>query len=433
MPHYPRLHGLPIFSGVFCSASKLTLKSCTQLCMCMFAVVIFAAVQEKQGSTRLGLLNTYKSLFSLDDSLADIKTINDLFEYLRMVSSQSRLIQPTSSEYFVETSGELKILKGVRSFDRAEPIEVAELAPRIDSPAFSFMAWIKLESGGGARIVRKPLGKTPTLRGLSCWSWYVGEPADHVKFGAHDCGRRDEEVEETVATNSSKVADGELHNVALVVTSTSVSFYTDAVLQARQALARPVTDCSGLELEIGDVATMLGELTFYARALTAEEMDEIMVSGFTLQSIAAGKLPYAPQETSFDDATSTSKQAFADAQSERKRADESLQVEGALTRQAFARAQAKPQEDLPPPWPKIAVPPQDSCGTVAAQGEDTSCHVMVLEEEDGQLDGTTGKDFFALIQPEYYPARADGLLVGPLDAMLLDHGYPAKYLRYASQ
>ena len=68
------------------------------LCLCMFAVVIFAAVHEKQGHNRLGLLNTYKSLFQLDDSLAEIKTIDDLFDYLRLVSSRSRLIQVCFSQ-----------------------------------------------------------------------------------------------------------------------------------------------------------------------------------------------------------------------------------------------------------------------------------------------------------------------------------------------
>lgn len=399
--------------------------------MCMFAVVIFAAVQEKQGSTRLGLLNTYKSLFSLDDSLAEIKTIDDLFEYLRLVSSQSRLIQPTSSEYFIETSGELKILKGVHSFDRPEPIEVAALVPRIDSPAFSFMAWVKLPEGGGASIVRKPLGKTPALRGLSCWSWYVGEPADRVTFGAHDCGRRDEELEEVVVSKgSSKVADGDLHNVALVVSSTEVKFFTDAVLQSSHPLVRPITDCSGLELEIGDTQVpTLGEVTFYARALSAEEMDEIMVSGFTLQSIAAGKLPFAPEETSWDDATSTTKQAFADAQSERQRADKSLQVEGALTRQALAQIGTPPA--VAPPLPKIDVSPQEQCGSIAALGADTSCHIMALEEEDGELDAVTSKEFFALIQAEYFPTRPDGTQVGALDGMYLNHSFPTQHLRYA--
>ena len=41
-----------------------------------------------------GLLNTYKSLFSLDDSLAGIKTRDDLFDYLSFVSGQTQLIQP---------------------------------------------------------------------------------------------------------------------------------------------------------------------------------------------------------------------------------------------------------------------------------------------------------------------------------------------------
>jgi len=128
------------------------------LCMCMFGVVILAAVQERQGPDRLGLLSTYKSLFHLDDSLAEIKTIDNLFDYLRLVSEKSRIIMPTSSVYFAETGGELTVMRGVRSFDKDESVEVADLVPRIDSPAFSFMAWVQLEKGRGGYIVRKPLG-----------------------------------------------------------------------------------------------------------------------------------------------------------------------------------------------------------------------------------------------------------------------------------
>ena len=51
---------------------------------------------------------------------------------------------------------------------------------------------------------------------------------------------------------------------------------------------RPITDCRGLELELGDEhIPTLGEVKFFARALNAEEMEEIMASGFTLRSIAA--------------------------------------------------------------------------------------------------------------------------------------------------
>ena len=65
-------------------------------------------------SPSAGLRNTYSSVFSLDDSLADIKTKDDLFEYLGVVSEQARLVQPLSSAYFVEQKGELKLLSGER-------------------------------------------------------------------------------------------------------------------------------------------------------------------------------------------------------------------------------------------------------------------------------------------------------------------------------
>lgn len=58
------------------------------LCLAMFAVVIFSSVIESQSAQRLGLMKSYSTIFSLDDSLADIKTTDDLFEYLRHVSSQ---------------------------------------------------------------------------------------------------------------------------------------------------------------------------------------------------------------------------------------------------------------------------------------------------------------------------------------------------------
>jgi hypothetical protein len=112
--------------------------------MCMFGVVYYAAIVERQHDIRrgtrvclcdqsvclffashpfgrartlpspcAGLLNTYKSLFSLDDSLAEIQTRDALFDYLREVSKQARLIQPISSAYFLEEIGQLKVVSGV--------------------------------------------------------------------------------------------------------------------------------------------------------------------------------------------------------------------------------------------------------------------------------------------------------------------------------
>ena len=133
-------------------------------------------------------------------------------------------------------------------------VEVAGLEARVDSQAWSLMAWIQLPVGGGANIVRKPLGKEPGLRSLSCWSWFVGRPNNRVEFGAHDF-RGDSQtsaMQESVVGNGSAISDGRLHSVALIVTPKNVSFFMDARLLSVHSLSRPLTDCSGTALEMGD-------------------------------------------------------------------------------------------------------------------------------------------------------------------------------------
>jgi len=63
-------------------------------CALMFGLVIYAANLEKRSAQRLGLLNTFSTIFSLNaDALYEIKTPQHFFDYLRMVSEQSRLLQ----------------------------------------------------------------------------------------------------------------------------------------------------------------------------------------------------------------------------------------------------------------------------------------------------------------------------------------------------
>ena len=74
---------------------------------------------------------------------------------------------------------------GLRRFQEKETVEVSGLEARIDSPAWSMMAWLKLPVGGGARIIRKSQAWMEREK-LSCWSWYVGAPENRLDFGAHD-------------------------------------------------------------------------------------------------------------------------------------------------------------------------------------------------------------------------------------------------------
>ena len=97
-------------------------------------------------------------------------------------------------------------------------------------------------------------------------------------------------AQEVVEGKGGTVADGNIHHVALVVTQKNVSFYMDAKLLSVHNISRPITDCHGSLLEFGDdEVPHLGEITFFARALTTTEMDEIIFTGFTLQSISSGK------------------------------------------------------------------------------------------------------------------------------------------------
>ena len=57
---------------------------------------------------------------------------------------------------------------------------------------------------------------------------------------------------------------------------------------------------------------------------------------------------------------------------------------------------------------------------------------MKLEEADSEEDSETGRAFFGLIQPEYFPVDASGNRLGPRERVLLDHNHPQEMLSYDS-
>ena len=79
------------------------------LCLILFSLVAYSSVLEKVSVQRLGMLNVYKTLFQLDDSLAEIRTIEGLRDYMTEVSVQSHLLQPLSSIYFKDSEGEVAL------------------------------------------------------------------------------------------------------------------------------------------------------------------------------------------------------------------------------------------------------------------------------------------------------------------------------------
>jgi len=243
----------------------------------------------------------YAKMFQFDD-VADIKTRDDFLEYMRVVSRQSRLMQPVSSLYFIDESGEIKVEQGLSRFFKPSFVEVTTLKPRIDSTSWTISAWVQLTPGQGANILRKPLGKSPDTEKLTCWGWHVGAPFERFDFGAHDyrggSALLSSKQESVVGTQRSKAADGSVRFVAVVANFSHLSFWTDGKMQSEHKLPRPVTDCTGLGLQIGDYEVpLLGDITFFPRALTQQQMDEIMFAGFTLQSLALGKVRHFLKST----------------------------------------------------------------------------------------------------------------------------------------
>ena len=133
--------------------------------------------------------------------------------------------------------------------------------------------------------------------------------------------------------NGTRVADGGLHNVAVVVSQTKMSFYTDAKLQMEVNLKRPVTDCTGSALEIGGMGVpSLGAITFFPRQLTQLEMEEIMFLGHTSEAVASGRIAFEPEKTTLDEIGAKQTTAFERARGDRSEAASILAVESALTR-----------------------------------------------------------------------------------------------------
>ena len=71
----------------------------------------------------------------------------------------------------------------------------------------------------------------------------MGKPSDRLDFGAHDFrgGSSDELWQESISGNTSGASDGQLHNVAVVVTTTNATFYLNGKMQSVVNLRRPVS------------------------------------------------------------------------------------------------------------------------------------------------------------------------------------------------
>ena len=365
-------------------------------------------------------------------SISGIKTPEQFSEYLKTVSQNARLVMPTSSNYFVEQAGDVKIFNGLQSFDQviscfkilstihaqtstnvslwrdslpvctSQTVELGsqELDPRVDVLAFTMLAWVQMSKGKLVKVVEKQLYDGEASAGqLVCWSWAVGGTGDTFTFGAHDFSGLDlvdvysEAQQVVIKSPRGDAADGDLHLVAVVVTQTDISFFMDANLLSAQKLPRPVTDCKRGKLRVGNEGIpTLGEIIFSPREVTKSEMLEMMSWGFTLQSISSGRLPFNPQQTRLDDLVLEQKTRFEESQKLMKSINYDVILEGTHIRVGL---ESYREEDkmaaLSSDASEIAlsVAPTPNCQTASFTGKTNPmpCNIIqeALEENNGTL------------------------------------------------
>ena len=177
------------------------------------------------------------------------------------------------------------------------------------------------------------------------------------------------------------------------------------------------------ELRDNDIET-LGDVKFFARALSRIEMQEIMFAGFTLQSIATGKQMYRPMETPFDTAASRNSESFASASDARAETLTNIEIQGALSRQTTSNT-VNPIVIVREA--EIVVNDSSPCRQVAGFGIATSCHFLTLTEADIMSDNTTtgSKQFLPLIPTRHMPSGKR-----PEDKVWLGFKKSQEYLRY---
>ena len=357
----------------------------------LFMLIAIVLLIEQRASEKFGVLTSLKRTLGLE-RLADIRTAAEFNDYIYFASERGRSMQPLSSNYFDDEHGTIKLIKGEPAKLGASGMLRMAADPRILTN-FSISAWTRVaQPGGSGYIVRKPLSTQPSERALNCWAWHTGT-TPHFAFGAHDFrgSKSDSSVQEEViyavnGTDSVTTSwnDGQLHLEVVVIIGDELHFYQDGVLRSNATLPRPVTDCAGSTLELGGPGLLLGELTFYAQVLSPTDISDILNLGFTLGSIATGRLPFMVNANHLETSDDSSIQRDATANAERNDLRTEIQIEGVLSRAGTAVQASFPVIDVPRAEP--------GCSATTLR-----CHVIYRINETLTLGAGSSRPYYPLL------------------------------------
>eukprot|EP01043_Picozoa_sp_COSAG02_P018112 COSAG02_NODE_837_length_16637_cov_5.797859_11_plen_480_part_00 len=164
---------------------------------------------------------------------------------------------------------------------------------------FSLTTWVRgTQDSGTAWVIRKLQKNQKTnAKADICWGWRFPSCFAH---GRHDAAI-DTYVKEPptqMRCNDEPRPQG-LNLEAVILNTTSITFYRNGEILSSQAIDRVVTDCKG-DLEIGDVGLQLGDVKYYPNALTTNQLAEIYEDGAPLSQIVNGGSPEPNNLDDFD-------------------------------------------------------------------------------------------------------------------------------------
>ena len=319
--------------------------------LALFFIITAAAALDLRPQTAYNLREALKSSFALD-TLSGIKTLDGFKDFYRDLSVSSRNAQVFSSPHYTDTQGIIKLAAGLQTY--TTPFTRNDAVNPILAGSFTLTAWSQfddtLTAARGANVVRKPLGVSPEENQLSCWGWRIGT-SPRLIYGAHDYrggtpGVHQESVGPDYGTDW---VDGSLTFEAIVVNQTDAIFYlgkgsTGGVVErGRVRLLRPVTDCDANLLEAGDAGpAQMGEVTYYARALTISELREVLDTGFVFRDLVAGRTPYYVPPSEIDTINTQIYSGDVRTSSDRNTLTSTVNVDEVLTRGTISRIGVTP-------------------------------------------------------------------------------------------
>uniref|UniRef100_A0A7S0W9M5 Polycystin cation channel PKD1/PKD2 domain-containing protein n=1 Tax=Hemiselmis tepida TaxID=464990 RepID=A0A7S0W9M5_9CRYP len=274
----------------------------------VFTFLLIAIGMSVDPSTQRGIYTNLKDSFGFDD-------LQGLTDRSVFVEEQMGSIATTAkdffilsrSRYFVPESGSVELLLDMETFSSPKLLGGLQLQIQLDEFSFSGVVRLSPQFVRGY-ILRKRIVPAGQGSELACWGWYLhAQKGQQLHYGGHDFfatpadSRADSSVKQEAVQLSNETAfpPDEHRLLTVVVTGTTVTFYSNLENLGTAQMPRPVTDCfNNLEgMLVGDTGMTIGQLSFYPKALTRTIIEEIYIGGGTLDDLSTGTRPARLTET----------------------------------------------------------------------------------------------------------------------------------------